>query len=98
MFRELSDSVTPPASDCHVRWRIEKLLGNADGIRALLNFDTPIPHSRRLEELRKLVVEELLPIVANFSTVEFFRSEEAQQYLARSLILPDARELLGSVA
>jgi uncharacterized protein DUF4304 len=74
-LRQLGDEPYPKEHKSHIRTRLEDLLPDEEErIERLLDLEYEMPDDQRAEELERLLVDELLPLIERGSSLDGLRS------------------------
>jgi len=71
-LRDLGNEARPTEYRCHVRCRVEGLLGDGEcpDLQECLNFDSPLDKNQRYSRLQQIVAERVLPWFDENRTLE----------------------------
>jgi hypothetical protein len=90
----LGDSRFPKEWACHIRSRLDELVGNPDRLAELLNLEHLMGEREREAELSHELTTTLSWIVRATSSVDALRSGDGARLQSRSLVTGPAQELL----
>jgi hypothetical protein len=97
-LRTVADASYPRPFDCHIVARLDALLPDAEPrIRDLLDLESALDETQRVEELVELLRQRLTPIIQRGGTVAGLSSMVADGTLSHAAITREALEAFAAV-
>jgi hypothetical protein len=93
----LGEATTPKEHHCHIRTRLELLVGDAREIlERLLDLGSPMGDEARASEIAAFLEVHLAPVLKASVSLESLRSPHGITLVAKSLVVGPARPVLGA--
>jgi len=95
-LRSIGEATAPKEQVCHVRTRLEGLVGNEESqLEALLDLDVPMPDSERAEKLTSFLEAHMGPALEAVASLDSLRAGAGRKAVAASLVRGPAQGLLA---